>query len=298
MKRTQHDDEGSLELLLDTICNTFGGVLFISILVALMLNVSSNQVMSDLPNESQRTELLDAQSRLSDTSHELDVLTQAMQAQANVEKQVVAPDLQVHVRTIRQVQEVTAAKAARQLKEVDQLAEQQVDINAWAQQIKETKEALKNAQRNITVVEREVLREIESRTRAAKLPRSHRTTKQEVAMFLKDGRLCSYVRRRQNRLVVNTDEVSERQDEDGREYIEPRSGKGIPIKLEDAGLDARLSEFTGDKHYIAVFVWPDSFAHFQILKDRLVAHELEYRLVPFFGDRRIHFGAVGDQLVQ
>ena len=29
---------GSLELLLDTICNTFGGILMISLLVAVLLN--------------------------------------------------------------------------------------------------------------------------------------------------------------------------------------------------------------------------------------------------------------------
>ena len=41
MSRKPNDDDGSLELLLDTICNTFGGVLFISILVILLLNLSS-----------------------------------------------------------------------------------------------------------------------------------------------------------------------------------------------------------------------------------------------------------------
>ena len=44
MSRHKADlDESSLELLLDTICNTFGGVLFISILVVIMVNLSTKE---------------------------------------------------------------------------------------------------------------------------------------------------------------------------------------------------------------------------------------------------------------
>ena len=34
----RNDEESSLELLLDTMCNTFGGIVFITILVALITN--------------------------------------------------------------------------------------------------------------------------------------------------------------------------------------------------------------------------------------------------------------------
>ena len=43
-RRKQQNDNGSLELLLDTICNTFGGILFISLLVVILLNTTSEKI--------------------------------------------------------------------------------------------------------------------------------------------------------------------------------------------------------------------------------------------------------------
>ena len=46
MTRKQVQSEGSLDLLLDTICNTFGGVVFIALLVVLLLRLSPVQQLS------------------------------------------------------------------------------------------------------------------------------------------------------------------------------------------------------------------------------------------------------------
>ena len=46
MNRKQVQSEGSLDLLLDTICNTFGGVVFIALLVVLLLRLSPIKQLS------------------------------------------------------------------------------------------------------------------------------------------------------------------------------------------------------------------------------------------------------------
>lgn len=63
MRRSRNDDS-SLELLLDTMCNAFGGVMFISILLAVMVSLRSTV----------RTPAVDNAERLSQLERELELL--------------------------------------------------------------------------------------------------------------------------------------------------------------------------------------------------------------------------------
>jgi hypothetical protein len=67
MSRRKRTADSSLELLLDTICNTFGGVLFLAILICVLLRMASplEQLVAEhdrtTPEEMQALELqLDA----------------------------------------------------------------------------------------------------------------------------------------------------------------------------------------------------------------------------------------------
>ena len=48
MSRKSSASSDSLDLLLDTICNTFGGVLFIAMLVIILLNISAIRIRNRL----------------------------------------------------------------------------------------------------------------------------------------------------------------------------------------------------------------------------------------------------------
>ncbi|MEO8166385.1 MAG: hypothetical protein ABI619_13420, partial [Betaproteobacteria bacterium] len=61
MRRRTNTDDSSLELLLDTICNTFGGILFISMLVVILLNMTSEAVEDSPPSPKTQLELLEAE---------------------------------------------------------------------------------------------------------------------------------------------------------------------------------------------------------------------------------------------
>ncbi len=296
MSRKQGDDDGSLELLLDTICNTFGGVLFISILVVLLLNASSKEAATTPPSEVQ-ADLLDAQVRLSQSKGELQKLLTAVQAQNQVADKIIDPVLRDLVRNSSRLQ-ADAAQTQKKLKGVDQITKDQIDINEKTEKILEHQQALKNAKGSLQGIEAKLEREIESRTQAAKLPKGRATEKAEIPMFLKAGRLCTYLQRDGNTLTENLAEIVKKQDEDNRTYIEPKPGTGVLIDVDGnhANIDARLGDFDASQHYLAVFVWPDSFEHFAVLKDRMVAAEFKYRLVPFQGDQKIFFGPMDEAI--
>ena len=58
-KRPDESNSASLDLLLDTICNTFGGVLFVSMLVVILLNMSAAEVSDEPPSASAAEKLIE-----------------------------------------------------------------------------------------------------------------------------------------------------------------------------------------------------------------------------------------------
>ena len=64
MSRRAEDDGGSLELLLDTICNTFGGIVFISILVVMLLNFTQEETLPRPPDPELQREVAAWRQRL------------------------------------------------------------------------------------------------------------------------------------------------------------------------------------------------------------------------------------------
>jgi len=77
------------------------------------------------------------------------------------------------------------------------------------------------------------------------------------------------------------------------------SGTGeTPVAPSLPALAGKLDAFDPDKHYLAIFVWPDSFEHFGVIRDLMVQKHFEYRLVPFPADGKIYIGpAEGDVIV-
>ena len=77
------------------------------------------------------------------------------------------------------------------------------------------------------------------------------------------------------------------------------SGTAVdPAGRNRAALAGKLSAFDPNKHYLAIFVWPDSFEHFGVIRDLMVDKRFEYRLVPFPADGKIYIGtAEGDVIV-
>ena len=53
----------------------------------------------------------------------------------------------------------------------------------------------------------------------------------------------------------------------------------------------KLARFENSKYYLAIFVWPDSFEHFGVVRNVAVESGFQYRLVPFPEGEKIYTGA-------
>jgi len=295
MSRKPGREEGSLELLLDTICNTFGGVLFISILVVILLNTSSREVAEATPSEAVQAQLVAWQERLVQTSQDLATLETAFREQESIEQQIVEPGLREMMGRLRESQQRRAEMAEQRNEDLTHISQAQRDANEVMRRWKEMQQRTEESRQKLDKVRRALEQEISARSRAAKLPKARETNKGEIVLFLRNGWLCSYARvDRNGNVVPNPDEVVEKRDEQQKPYIEPKPGAGIAVDPRGgnaAEIDERFAGFDSGQYYLAIFVWPDSFQHFNAVKERMVSKQFEYRLVPFPADTKIYLGA-------
>jgi hypothetical protein len=302
MSQSSQPDGDSLDLLLDTICNTFGGVLFISMLVVVLLNMSGKDAGIEPPDPSAQAALVEMKKELEETGNEVKRLDSTLEDQQLLERRIFDdPELEAAAARIVSM----ASKRQDLLDErntaLNDTAESQIEINRIARELKDLDDAMAEARRKLELIEQRFQQEVRTRTRTAKLPTPRHTAKTEIAFFLRSGRLCSYAKPdASGNLVLNEGEYEERTDGQGNVYIEPKANAGIHVDPEGGNLTDvadKLTAFDKETYYLAIFVWPDSFEHFGVIRSIIVRQEYEYRLVPFPEDGKIYLGPGSDDVI-
>ena len=196
MRRSITADAGSLELLLDTICNTFGGVLFISILVVVLLNMTSKQLAVDPPSRNAQAELLEVRELLQDSKKEMSRLTATLAQQERLQEHIFdEPELEGQVDKLEMLRKTCQDRRDQKIALLNDIAESQIEVNVIAQELKNRENAIADAEQKLKALDARLHQEVETRTQTARLPTPRHTRKAEIAFFLRGGRLCSYFKR-------------------------------------------------------------------------------------------------------
>ena len=109
-------------------------------------------------------------------------------------------------------------------------------------------------------------------------------------MLLFGGKVCFVYRTEADgSIAFNGDECSMT---GAQREVAPLAGKGVALGVggENAEIAKRLKQFAKDEYYVAAFVWSDSFGEFKQLKETLVRHGFEYRLVPVAASDKVYMG--------
>ena len=289
MSRRKAAAADSLDLLLDTICNTFGGVLFIAMLVIILANVSGNSAGTVPPTATAQQQLAKAHEDLIASQQELDTLRRAALEQSQLARLFSDPRLKTLVAQSSTQQSTMTAAAAARASHLQDAAEAQAEANRVAQALQALDTALANTRNQLAIVQQQLAAERQLRTRTAALPKLRKTSKRQIAFLLKGGRLHGYLHIDGGRTVRATAETRE-VTEGNATYLEPVPGGGTPV--DPAGdksgqLAQRFADWNPQQHFISISVWPDSFGHFPLLRQLLVERGFEYQLMPLPEGERV-----------
>lgn len=302
--RRRRSDGGSLELLLDTITNTFGGILFIAILLSLLLKSSSRtaratasrtEPMSAVEQAELESQVADLQQNAASLRHRIASAPQPSDSQADdslagklsaaaagVEVAVAARTEAVRNTLESQREAATAVQRFEMLEEehksvVQRMAEAEHQLAAAREEAARLTEAAVQLDRPPGATEIE---------QTVGLPSLRPSSKTEVAIYVRFDRIfLMHAWRNGVRLGPNIEQfviVPLPAGGGAQQVARPKPAAGTPVNASTiaAELGRLLQPFPPDRFVISMVVFEDSFDIFQLIKAAIVRNGYEYRPIP------------------
>jgi hypothetical protein len=301
----------SLEMLLDTMCNTFGGIILIALLVTLLARQTRAPAQTQDPAlsaaalaqqaDSVRTELREAQARLAALTAQAGEPRFTNRLELIRERQSLEQrrdQIERQEQDTRRLLAESAAAATTNLQSA--LAALRVRTEqarqAWLAASNETRvsaAAIAEAQGRIDQVQSDVRELDERRVRPLRLPREHATEKRPWDVVLRYGRVYPVHDWSQGRKVRNTASLAWERADDTGDFADPQPGLGWDLNSDARAWGEFLRRTPAQQYYLVFQVYEDSFATFNRLKAAVARCGLESSWVPRLNGTRLKAAAGG-----
>gem|GEM_PF-6849759 len=260
----------SLELLLDTICNVFGGVIFIAILVALLVNVRS-----ELPEIDGDSVGIQTQYQATRLRTEVKLLTDAVNESQTSIDSLSTEDVMKSIN--REAQLRADLKHARE--QSQRLREWIEAVDQIDNQRLERARAALNAARRDAAESRAALDQTDERNQViGRLPRERSTGKRQVGMLVKNNRVfwIDFGESARADLPGRSGDVRIEPFDQGV-AVHPESRGGFAIN-DAAAVRSVLDHLNPAQDFFTLFVASDSVDAYRGLRARLTEQGYDYGL--------------------
>ncbi len=264
MKRSEGVSAGSLDMLLDTMCNTFGGVCFIALLIAI---ISASLPKDSSENQEEEVVQMAIDEKVDSLSVQRDELVQALKVQkellANASENVASQaELDSVRRILEDTQQLEALKRER-LKleeEIKKLATKKNYNEREAERLRKLRETLKEQLTSKQYAKKRVVRTPQERELEGYQP---------ITVWLIKGRMYQ---------LSNADEVHCKETSEMSWTYTPIKGRGALITeryLSSYVFKSWLSNCHG-KRFVRIFTDAESFSELRMLLDVVIEKKLQY----------------------
>ena len=281
------DDTGSLDMLLDTLCNTFGGIILIALLLALSVNDKSKELYDKtIKTEDNSSELLEQRNQLKNSL--LDLEDEHAEEIVDVDDDIdkarrEIDDLKDEVDALKE--DGSAAEDLAKRNE-DRLEQLKIDEKELEQNRLTTEEHISRLE---TILEHQQLSaELKKKPyRKVSLPQAKGTQKEQLPVVLAHGRVYPMLILNLGRIIKNENGLKWVALPDGRLEVSPDPAMGI-----DPNNAAQLDTFLNSVRdaartvkkafYLNLFVHSesDSFALFNKIRDEAALRDVSYNWIP------------------
>jgi hypothetical protein len=279
-RRRTAADVGSLELLLDTICNVFGTIILLTLLVALMLTRSSNSAARERASAASQSELINAEIERDELTRRLARMGEGAKSGANLSGVVASAELLTHARRLRSAQAEHAELVESKSDVTGAASDAQVAINEINEDAAEREEQIQRAEQDAEKLKEQLAAAVKEHSRAATIPKMAQTTLTIEAMyFLKAGRLYGPLEFADG--TPNERDFTQTP-QGGNLIIQEKASGGIDVDASAKSLGPLRAKFgvvEPSSTYVRLWIWWDSYEHFNavrlVLEDRGIKYELK-----------------------
>jgi predicted RNase H-like nuclease (RuvC/YqgF family) len=291
--RKVRDKADSLGLLFDTICNAFGGIVVIAVLVALMTHEikqsedaakaehSQTQIVARRIAEAQtdlkevQEALIQLRARVSAINPHIaeDILNQKDLAQ---ELQTIRAQVQAEQSTLDNLHkaEAIADPGLKKQELAKQQSEQQEVANKLQQQIDQSNKTIQQLEQRSAELITKIKTVSTPSVKNLRLPKEHDTGKNPWYVIIKGGEIFSKNTLNSGEVQLNSRIFTVETNGDDETWT-PIAGKGIPNTDMDA-ITQLVSNIQQSDRYISFIVYEDSFTAFIKARDNAISQGVEY----------------------
>jgi len=260
----------SLDLLLDTICNTFGGVLFLSLLVVILLNLSGDKLRTSVPSDAVTARISQAQLLWQQTNDELSSLRTAVARIEEIREELGGDrEVQRQILRLKSLSHEHQRDTKQREDSLHDLTRTRRTVNELLSEAARLEESIRDSERELTVLQSQLKKEVLLRSQTATIPKERTTVKEEVPFLVSNGKLCACYDFHPNGTLTENRRETRVREVGGEKIIEPITVQGMLISNSTAELTAladKLKSIDRSKYFVTVVVWPDSFDKFGILR--------------------------------
>lgn len=284
MKRRVSDQGDSFDLFLDTICNTFGGIVFLAILVALLAKIrhepsgteSAEQPVTALMMNTLELELVQQQSRLRDLQSIREALPEVP----------IDPEVTNLVDRSDELKELSANEA-QLVERRQQLGQNLIQIATQTatipEQIEQAEEDFEEVTVELTTAKAEWEAVQKQKARTLQIPLERQGAGARGIILLSGEELFLVVSPKNERGdFFNKHVVAEPIPGTGSAGYEitPRFGKGLSLGSEKSILAIRgtAERLSREDSTLIIAVYPDSYHHFGPVRDAFKSFGMNYEL--------------------
>jgi hypothetical protein len=289
MKRPKYEiGDGSI-LLLDTMCNAFGGVIFISFLLVVLINSTSISGSDHATSSASRFQLIEKENQREELTVKLARLKRAMAAQAVTSGVVVSKDVLENAARLKAEEARHRDRVQSKSDVIGSTNRAQIEFNKIKSDTEASQRRLDDLRKRLAMVTSKISQSAENRSRSATAPKMTRAgSLRAMEYFLQNGAL--YGPLVQTTGDRNTDDFTFTPIRDVI-VIDPAPGSGLRIGSDGkdlARIERKLASARPGYNSVHLHIFEDSYRQFESMRLALEDSGLSYAVIPWEpGDRLI-----------
>lgn len=279
MSRRRSSNAGdSLELQLDTVCNVFGSIMLITLLVAMLLTRSSQTSSRNGTIAKSQAELIEADTIREQKERRLAELRKRSPGAADAAKVIASDELIEHAKRYNEADLRRSELLRLKSQLVGAASEAQLESNEIDRKLEEQRAELEELKGRIAAANVNAAETATSKSRVVAVPRmSHTTLGDMNSYFLRDGRLHGplYLPNGQRNLEEFTFG-----DLENPNAIIPNPAGGIAVDEEADSILSRFALIDARETYVRFYCWSTAYHCFEPVRLALESRGIKYQLIP------------------
>jgi hypothetical protein len=283
----EEDEGGSLDMLIDTLCNTFGGIILIALLLALSVNKKSVELYDKLvKTDDNQSELIREREQLKNSL--LDLKDENIEILEDLEDD--AYSKREEIEEIKDNLDDLNSDSSSMEKLAQRAREKLKDMEDMETTIEEERLTMEEELSRLEAIfeHQELSKELKKKPyRKVSLPQQKDTRKKPLPVIVAHGKMYPMIALNIGSVEKNEDGLLWNQTPDKRFQVKVDPQKGVDPMNDDA-LDLFLSSvrdaprLVRQDFFLNLFVYSDSenFAIFNKIRDEAVLRKLDYNWIP------------------